>query len=129
MDSKKRIPWNKDRKVSERIAFEQDHLLALQKIFIDGGETHDLALFMVGIDTLLRVSDLLRLRVRDLVKPDGTIRASFPWQQQKTDHTVHPILTPSATEALLVWVGSVFLVMQCAYVIFAAFKQHYTHVT
>ena len=102
---KKRIPWNKDRKVGERIAFEQAHLLQLRQYFIRQGETHDLALFMVGIDTLLRVSDLLRLRVKDIVHRNGSVRTSFPWQQQKTDHSVSPILTPSAAKALVAWIN------------------------
>ena len=38
------------------------------------GATRDLALFLTGVDTMLRASDLLALRVRDVASSGGTIR-------------------------------------------------------
>jgi len=41
------------------------------------GRYRDLLLFTVGVNTALRVSDLLQLRVGDFIDADGQIRARF----------------------------------------------------
>lgn len=104
MAVKKTIPWNKDRRVGARTEFTQDQLFLLRQSLSKERSPHDLALLCVGIDTMLRVSDLLPLKVRDLLREDGSVRTSFPWQQQKTDHSVTPVLTPTAAKALLSWI-------------------------
>src|ERR1700675_5018574 len=43
------------------------------------------ALLNVSVDTMLRVSDLVRLRVKDLRKPNGTWRDSFSFGMRKED--------------------------------------------
>lgn len=45
----------------------------------------DLLLFVVGINTALRISDLLDLRVGMFVDTDGTVQDSFSIREQKTD--------------------------------------------
>lgn len=104
MARKKRIPWNKDRRVGARTEFTQDQLFLLRQSLSKEPSPHDLALLCIGIDTMLRVSDLLPLKVHDLLQADGTVRTSFPWQQQKTDHSVTPVLTPTAAKALSLWI-------------------------
>ena len=49
----------------------------IKHILVEQGRYRDLLLFVVGINTALRVSDLLKLRIRDFVVEDRTLRDRF----------------------------------------------------
>jgi len=98
-------PWNKDRPVGARLALTQDEITKIRRELSRQNATHDLCLFTVAVDSMLRASDLLRLRVRDVQLPNGKIRQTFPWRQKKTAKTVHPVLTPAAQTALKKWIN------------------------
>ncbi len=57
--------------------------------FAGGGNFHDLCLLALGLDTMLRSSDLLSLTVADVCHPNGTSRRQMRRKQQKTKHNVH----------------------------------------
>ena len=61
----------------------------------------DLLLFTVGINTALRVSDLLSLRIGDFVDQDGTIRQRFWIREAKRNKRNDVIINDSMTQALL----------------------------
>jgi integrase len=61
----------------------------------------DLALFRLGVDTMLRASDLVRLKVSDVLAWDGTVLEVIEVRQKKTSSPVRCLLTPE-TEAALV---------------------------
>lgn len=63
----------------------------------------DLALFLTAVDSMLRCSDLLALRVRDVRTADGQTRDRLQVGQQKTRSTVHPALTIRTRQALSAW--------------------------
>ncbi|MFK7966951.1 MAG: tyrosine-type recombinase/integrase [Burkholderiaceae bacterium] len=63
----------------------------------------DLALFLTAVDSMLRCSDLLALRVRDVQAPGGGVRDRLQIGQQKTRSTVHPALTQRTRKALDAW--------------------------
>jgi integrase len=63
----------------------------------------DLALLNVGIDTMLRASDLVRLRVGDVVRHDGTTRETLTTTQKKTGRPVSCVLKPHTREAITEW--------------------------
>lgn len=64
----------------------------------------DLALFMLGIDSLLRVSDLLKLRVSDVADPAGRVQDQFQLRQKKTKRSVEIYLTPPTQQAVQHWI-------------------------
>ena len=65
----------------------------------------DLALFVVGIDSALRVSDLLQLKVGDIVGSlDKAIRSELFVNQQKTQNPVTIHLSPYAQSNLVKWI-------------------------
>lgn len=64
----------------------------------------DLALFTLGIDSMLRGVDLLALRVRDITDRKGRVVVSFAARQQKTKERVHPALTVATRKALTNWI-------------------------
>jgi integrase len=61
----------------------------------------DLALLNTGIDTMLRASDLLRLRVLDLVDHEGRVEPQATVRQQKTAKPVVVNLSERTREAIL----------------------------
>ena len=61
------------------------------------------ALFCLGIDTMLRVSDLRTLRVGD-VAVGGSVVEHFRLRQRKTHHAVTPTLTPYTRAVCGRWV-------------------------
>ena len=97
-------PWNRGRAVGPREHFsppeswDMFHQLQLQQNW------HDCALLTVGIDSLLRCVDLLKLQVRDVTDQYGVVREEIYYRQKKTKHTVGPTLTPRAIEALQKWI-------------------------
>lgn len=66
------------------------------------GETRqrDLLLFVVGINTALRVSDLLKLQIGDFVERDGTIKSRFWIREEKRGKRNEVILNDSIQETL-----------------------------
>ena len=65
------------------------------------GRWRDLALFRMGIDTMLRASDLVRLKVGDVMAWDGTILPVIEVKQKKTGALVKCLLTDETREALV----------------------------
>jgi len=84
-------PWNKDRTVGSRKALTQAEVQQIIAQFADA-DLHDRCLFLTAIDTMLRASDLLKLRVRDIQHSNGSIKTSFPWRQKKTANGVQKAL-------------------------------------
>lgn len=60
----------------------------------------DLALFITGIHTGLRASDLLSLRFRDVMTPDGHIKTALKVVERKTDKCRRITIGDNARKAL-----------------------------
>jgi len=97
-------PWNKGRSVGARKALSQQDVRQIRTSLIGQNNRHDLCLFLVAIDTMLRASDLLRLRVCDVVDSNGNVKTTFPWRQKKTASAVNPVLTPITQKAVIDWI-------------------------
>lgn len=100
----KRSSWNSGRAVGPRSAFTPAQTLRLLALFETEERWHDLALLATGVDTMLRSSDLLRLRVRDVLDGQGRVRQRFHWRQKKSRRNVRVGLTPAAQQALTRWI-------------------------
>jgi len=68
------------------------------------GPLRNLALFLAGIDTVLRQSDLLKLKVEDVTDHTGAIADHFRIKQKKTSRTVSVALSDATKQALREWV-------------------------
>jgi integrase len=97
-------PWNKGRNVGPRQALTPINVHSVKKHLAQQKSPHDLCLFTVAIDTMLRASDLMRLRVSDVSLSNGSIRNNFRWRQKKTSNGVNPVLTDSTKKALKTWI-------------------------
>ncbi len=60
----------------------------------------DLLLFVVGINSALRISDLLQLRVGDFFDEEGTIRQQFSIREEKRDKRNVVVINASMRDAL-----------------------------
>lgn len=63
----------------------------------------DLALFRLGIDSMLRSSDLLSVRWEQILDTNGLVKDSFHIKQQKTKGNVNCQLGQKAIKALNEW--------------------------
>lgn len=64
------------------------------------GRYRDLLLFVVGINTALRVSDLLNLRIGDFVDEAGGVRERFGIREEKRGKRHEVVINQSIVEAL-----------------------------
>ena len=66
--------------------FSKNQILTLRKVLSD--RPRDLALLNCGVDTGLRSSDLLSLKVKDLLTDWGEVRESFYVKMKKTQKQI-----------------------------------------
>lgn len=80
--------------------FERDELQLIRATLKAAGEVRDLALLNVGVDTMLRASDLVRIKVNAVRSHKGDIAKAFAVKQRKTREVVHLGLTERTREAI-----------------------------
>ncbi|MDJ0627602.1 MAG: tyrosine-type recombinase/integrase [Rhodobacter sp.] len=96
--------WNKDKAQGQKRHFTLDETIKLATHLQRTRQWHDLALLTVGLDTMLRASDLLKLTVADVTYSTGAIRTELHLQQRKTRTTVQPTLTVSTKKKVARWI-------------------------
>jgi len=106
MNIKTSVPWNKGIAVGQKRPFSQDEILAICDELDRAKRYRDLCLFTLGIDTMLRGSDLVRLRVSDVMDAPSKPKLEFIWNQQKTNNPVVSALTPFTQSVLCCHVGT-----------------------
>ncbi|MEK7802024.1 MAG: tyrosine-type recombinase/integrase [Pseudomonadota bacterium] len=97
-------PWNKDRALGQMAPFVPADIALIREELLAQEKTRDLALFNVGIDTMLRASDLLPLSVRDVTDHRGLVVEEVRIRQQKTGHGHLVVLAAHTREALAQWI-------------------------
>jgi integrase len=71
------------------------------KNLLDGSKRYrDLLLFVVGINSALRISDLLQLQIGDFIDEDGDIRNHFIIREAKRDKRNEVVVNSNMREAL-----------------------------
>ena len=103
MSQKPHQPWNKGRHVGPRQALAIDQVAKIQKNLKQKYSMHDLCLFCVAIDTMLRASDVLQIRVSDVMDSHENIVDYFHWRQKKTSGNVSPVLTKTTQIVIRLW--------------------------
>ena len=87
-----------------------EQLSAIRMILQSSGRFRDLALLNVAIDTMLRISDVLGLKVGDVTDCDGEILNRIVVRQQKTQEVVNCVVGPKSKAALQQYIAS----MKCS---------------
>jgi integrase len=72
----------------------------IKRLLIEQARYRDLLLFVVGVNTALRISDLLKLRIRDFVAPDGAVRDRFWIRETKRGKRQQVVINDSIAKAL-----------------------------
>jgi len=88
----------------DRLPLTLEQTQAIQHYLIREACWRDLALFMVGTDSHLRASDLLRLKVSDLIDIHGVVRERIFGPQKKNKSTYEGYLSEPTRMAVLHWV-------------------------
>src|SRR5512132_144459 len=84
-------PWNKGKAVGQKAPFTPEQVYIIRQLLHAEGQLRDLALFNTAIDTLLRASDLLTLKVEDVTDHYGAVMEECSVRQHKTQAT-HTVL-------------------------------------
>jgi integrase len=79
------------------------HLAHIKNLLKGQERYRDLLLFTVGINTALRISDLLALRIGDFIDETGEIRERFWIKEQKRGKRHEVIINTSIREALTLY--------------------------
>lgn len=87
LEEKKFVPWNKGKDLGHRKPFTLPQVISIRNILVQNGRYRDLVLFSVGIDTALRSSDLLSLKVKDVLNGQEKIRSKFAVRPMKTNNS------------------------------------------
>jgi len=103
--SPRRGARNKGKLVGQKAPFKIQEIWAIRIRLQMQSRLRDLALFDLGIDSKLRVCDLVKLRVRDVCHGDR-LAARAIVLQQKTQRPVQFEITAPTREALEAWIKS-----------------------
>lgn len=97
-------PWNKGKAIGQMAPFSSEQAQLIRSILEAEGNLRDLALFNTAIDTMLRASDLLALRVNDVCDYNGEVVEEFSVRQKKTKNAHVVTLSHHSREALKHWI-------------------------
>ena len=105
--STKRRAWNKGIALGQKDAFTPNQVKRIRQALArrGGGGLRDLALFSVAIDTMLRGPELLDLTVKDVQRPDGTIRPVIEVAGSARRAPVRCALSKGSATALGKWIA------------------------
>lgn len=99
------VIWNKGKSLGQKEGFSRQSIQMISELLERDNKRRDLALFRVGLDTMLRANDLLKLTIRDVCDENQVVRTSWPLQQKKTQKPLVVTLTEPAVTALTVWIN------------------------
>ncbi len=96
-------PWNKDKAVGQMAPFTPAQAGLIRSLLTSEGKIRGLALFNAALDTMLRASDLLPLRVIDLTDHNGDVVHEFTIKQKKTGRGHLVALSPNTRDSIADW--------------------------
>jgi site-specific recombinase XerC len=99
-----RRPWNAGQNVGQKRPLKLRDIWANRFYLDEHQRLRDRALFDLGIDSKLRGSDLVKLRIGDLMSA-GSFRDRATIIQQKTGRPVQFEIMPEARKSLTSWLG------------------------
>ncbi len=96
-------PWNKGRLMGQKPPLTQQQTWSIRMRLQDDGHVRDLALFNLAIDSKLRASDLLKIRVSDICS-GGRVNSRAMTLQQKTGRPVRFEITARTRKSIEKWI-------------------------
>jgi len=107
--TKIRIPWNKGKLIGQKAPLTPQEIWAIRIRLENEGRRRDLALFNLAIDSKLRASDLLKIRVSDVAR-DGRALSRAMISQKKTGQPVRFEITARTGKSIEQWIEAAKLV-------------------
>src|SRR5262245_47635205 len=97
--ARRRTPWNKGKLIGAKPPLRPKHVWAIRTQLMIRGQTRDLALFNLAIDSKLRGCDVVALKVGDIA-PNGYAIDRATVRQRKTGRPVKFELTDQTRQAV-----------------------------
>jgi integrase len=107
--TKIRIPWNKGKLIGQKAPLTPQEIWSIRIRLENEGRRRDLALFNLAIDSKLRASDLLKIRVSDVAR-DGRALSRAMISQKKTGQPVRFEITARTGKSIEQWIEAAKLV-------------------
>lgn len=101
---KKLVPWNKGKRVGQKLPLNPEQIRAIRSGLKADQKMRELALFDLAIDSSLCAIDLVRLRVRNIVK-GGRVLASVSIPQIETQQPLQFELTAQTRASAAHWIA------------------------
>jgi integrase len=98
------VPWNKGKLIGQKSPLKLKEIWAIRIRLQMAGNTRELALFNLAIDSKLRGCDLVKLRVCD-VSQGNRVSSRAIVMQQKTHRPVQFEITEQTRESLESWIN------------------------
>lgn len=98
-----RTPWNKGKLMGQKLPLSRQEIWSIRMHLQNIGNLRDLALFNLAIDSKLRASDLLSLRVSD-VASGSEVQSRVTIRQRKTNRPVRFEITARTRKSIEDWV-------------------------
>ncbi|MFT5134154.1 MAG: integrase, partial [Gammaproteobacteria bacterium] len=99
------VPWNKGKLVGQKLPIKLKEIWSIRVRLQLATNRRELALFNLAIDSKLRGSDLVKMKVSDISKA-GIVSARAMVLQQKTGRPVQFEITEQTREAISDWMAS-----------------------
>jgi len=96
------LPWNKGKLVGQKLPLKLKEIWAVRVRLQLADNCRELALFNLAIDSKLRGSDLVKIRVSDISK-SGVVASRAMVLQQKTGRPVQFEITEQTRDAITQW--------------------------
>lgn len=84
-----------------------EDFVAIQKYFLDNGKVRDWMMWTIGVSLGLRISDLLSLKIKQLLNDDLTFRERIMVIEQKTSKLNNCLITESVIDAVTKYFDSI----------------------
>jgi len=98
--------WNKGKDVGQKRPFTSDQVDKIARYLEETKQFRNLCLFCVGIDTMLRSVDLLKLKVTDVMEINDHVKKVFVTKQKKNKKSVKTIISPYTASTICCHVAS-----------------------
>ena len=99
------VPWNKGKLMGQKLPLSMQEIWSIRMRLQSMGNKRDLALFNLAIDSKLRASDLLCLRVSD-VASGQEVQSRAIIRQKKTQRPVRFEITARTRKAVEDWIAA-----------------------
>ncbi len=97
-------PWNKNKSVGQKKPISDSQINHLREYLTNQNNLRDLSLFSLQIDTMVRSSDLIKLKVDDVMNMSGEIVDMINIKQKKTRNPHIVIMSDITANILLQYI-------------------------